>query len=1044
MADDLLQAVQCLQQLVSGSAKSAPTWATTSADESGQRREGYTGSAQGTHAVKGPSLHEVLMIHALFSPARHAEFLLQDPDSPISMCIRAAQDERAQEKKRVGTGLVELREAPLCALQAVAKINSGSAFQTDQWQQLLDAIEPLPVLHTRDVYLRFLQLYPRNGFYAAHYLAAEIRALRASLEGATPVTYFIEVDDLTSHGIAAVPVLLDAWRVVDLFQHHLPLCMSSELYDVFFDFASTMIGLDDVSMNEQFEACLFRHLAYAIDNTPLWLRYLDWRAPKIADFQRRQEWMRAIYHRILSMPVINLSMVRERYDEWEAALKDGRKFRLEERLEQQCRRAQTSLFPQKWALHKRRNPKFLARPLVKTNSTADASSKYAADFEEYALWKAIIDEESDRERQGSNEQDHARRLGYYLRWRLCFFSFDVTCWMEAALHYHRSGMFPQAREVLEEAIAQLPGQLLIHFAFADVLLCDFRDVAAGHELFRGLIATLTRTSLQALNSKTPGAPESFDGLKEKMCLAYLTWMRWSRHAFRETGTWYMRLVAQHAVKSTRLFDMLRTQHSNLSAEAAMRVQAHADERYATFMECWVSYELTLNNDAGTASTLLDVWAQQIKRRLEDLTVAGGKSLPAEPPEGAAVSLEYFSSARNVCSLLPNGAVRKAQIATATDVALLVWKRMVALAALSRRGLESNNSDNDVPSSQRAAEELKKLSEVWQIANNFLRTHDCGGLAACIDATLNTVECPMDLPLTTLTLKHVISLASRRDSLQKSGKADPQALQPVLQSFVRQLYDDAPTSPAARFPIPDLVRASFVPEAWFDAFLPSEDCLELYDYKPSPSATVEGGREKLDSQMSLRAIVPPVSDGAADRLPTIQARPDAFRWKKFGMPENKNATASGERLRGTKRKRESTSDAFLTSIMDDAAFDGAGAPADIVAALGTLASIGTKHSTTFAMHISYSRSKRTASIFGRGSQEQSAGVAVQPTNAGRRKNMTFEEEERRFGALRRLVAFALPPAHSCVEMFPPFLSSGPSSVPSVSWLSDQLTTMDRLQ
>ncbi|CUI11981.1 Hypothetical protein, putative [Bodo saltans] len=301
--------------------------------------------------------------HCLFGPLlspEHADWAPPNAASSVSPSeTDAGRSNNKNQAAHLQLGLDTSRLAevrlPLVSASLAHAVERASRcpYDSSAWLHILETAMDIPMADARSTWQQACFLFPTCGPVVIAYLRAELAALHDLQQSALAVSSAVASGDSNTNSASTFTfqegldeettkhIFRAQLRILNAFYRHLPRCASWELYDMFLTFAQNNVVTDTRTTDQLYRCALEQHVGNCVDSTPLWLRYLEWRAHKTTNITEKQHFVRTMFHRILRTPLYGLQEVRERYDLFESAEVRGGRFRLEDELERSMTRAKS-------------------------------------------------------------------------------------------------------------------------------------------------------------------------------------------------------------------------------------------------------------------------------------------------------------------------------------------------------------------------------------------------------------------------------------------------------------------------------------------------------------------------------------------------------------------------------------------------------------------------------------------------------------------------------------------------------------------------------
>ncbi len=447
------------------------------------------------------------------------------------------------------------------------------------WNQLLDGIKPLPLRHSRSVWVTFLLRFPRVAFRVVEYLELEC----------------VELGKLMAEESNPEVLFRSTMRILHVFHRHLSLCASVDLYSFLFEWLRkrtdnrlrqvALWGTVPMELLEKLYNSALSNVGCSLDARSLWLEATTFRlALRATDSEAsRREWQRQQYHKMLSLPLDGLDQLREQYNSFEKGFVSERNqtFQLEDWLEKTFIRVQKTILPERKWLYERRTPKFIA---LEKNLMSNAV------FREWEIWEDIVAFE-----RRTESFDQFNRIFLALRQRLSVFPTEPACWVEL-LEFLTERNDSRLPEFIKQSLDALPSELLLSIRQTPATPAMNRINAVEAFLHRSIVEL----------DKEPIA-ERVQTLS-KMVLTAATVMHWALIHFGLSGNQAMRILAKSLFLEMRFPALV----VNIAETQPARQRRTVMRLFTFFMTHWVTLELRWTRDYSAATKLLQRWILHIR------------------------------------------------------------------------------------------------------------------------------------------------------------------------------------------------------------------------------------------------------------------------------------------------------------------------------------------------------------------------------------------------------------------------------------------------
>lgn len=504
-------------------------------------------------------------------------------------------------------------------------------YHTLAWLQLLHKMMDFPVASVRSVWQAALYHFPTAAPLACVYLRLELAALarKTRLDACRAET-------------DAKDVYKDYLRVLNIFYRHLPLVFSCELYSLFFAFATEYVQPDNTSLDLLFRTCLRRDVGMLPQSTKLWRHYLSWRSATIRDHNQRREWRKSVFHRILSIPLINLDEVKEEYDIFVSAEYRGRvapdeKAEVESRLKRvkaeadDLSRLMYFFYPTEWEPASQRvtfpHTLFLARPLVvdgplDPNSIKDAVlSRIEMDL--WTSWHTLLQSVRRPLFPGSGGDIlHYSRCRGFMTMMAAFFPHQPTLWMELVEFCAHQQPLLSEKECFTSVAAAI--ELATMFHRRDVCVRLFiahtymADFAAAELAFRDIKESLLYLRgwlLHYIKEETATSATS-EAVLEKLQHITVLAVNLMRMGYAQGDARHIHLAARLVMHEVEFLVLTMAVLRKLFKTNAIAVPGPHLRPFYTFCAQWILLVLIRSRVTASAVLIFQQWCEHLKVMLQ--------------------------------------------------------------------------------------------------------------------------------------------------------------------------------------------------------------------------------------------------------------------------------------------------------------------------------------------------------------------------------------------------------------------------------------------
>ncbi|KEG15568.1 hypothetical protein DQ04_00031020 [Trypanosoma grayi] len=543
---------------------------------------------------------------------------------------------------------------------------NNNVYCTTSWLSLLNSLGEFPIKTVRHVWLAAVYFFPTSGPVVAAYLRREIDEL------AKRRCLWDEQDEDD-----AKETYRSYCRVLNCFFRHLPLCFSVDLFNLFFDFLECYIKPDDSALDNVFRTALQRDIGHCPASTDIWKQYIRWKGDRIHDMQRRREWVRKMYVRVLRTPLNNLQDVKEDYDYFLRAEYRGRP-PSEGRLEERFVRAKGAaseinrflmtlqggwtggmqngdVFPKSLYL-----PRPVKLRLDNRNNMVDDKEEnmQRLEVELWSLWTSLIDRETVSSAYAGIELFGYERLRFFLAMRSSSFPHQAFCWISYTDYC--LGQQPllsegerqlMARGVLEKASFLLPRNFYMQVAYCDYMLREVADSECAHRTIKGLLTQQRQLVVDYIKKQPLVSLDKALTALENITLLSVNWMRWGSLDKTVTNTQYVRLVARFTMHRVDFLSLIMGVVRRASREDRKFTPHRCQHAFNTFCHFWIKLELIRNQSKEEAVIILQRWKDHLKMFLSSAKDRGWSLVDC------GVDEYFISSCSDICHSHPQAVGR---------------------------------------------------------------------------------------------------------------------------------------------------------------------------------------------------------------------------------------------------------------------------------------------------------------------------------------------------------------------------------------------------
>ncbi|KAG0375773.1 mRNA 3'-end-processing protein rna14 [Mortierella sp. AD032] len=337
------------------------------------------------------------------------------------------------------------------------------SFDADAWLTLLnDAEKEGEVVRVRDVYERFLKVFPTSSRYWIQYAEFELKH-----------HHFTEVEAIFQRCLRSV-LSVDLWKYYLNYIRRINTGPESkDIITKSYDFVLQHVGLDR-------------------DSGPIWSDYLFFlksgQAQNTWEEQQKMDAMRRVFQKAVCIPLNNIENIWRDYDSFENGLNKltAKKFLQE-------RSAGYMTARMKWKELRKLtdgiNKNLLPRPVKWTER----------ELHQLEQWKRYIRWEQSNPLNFEDSAALSARVAWTYKQALMSMRFYPEIWFEAANYFSEIGRVDEAVALLKNGCEIMPTSFLLHFAYAEMeeTRKNFKESRAAYE---GLVKSLTE-KIDDMNTK---------------------------------------------------------------------------------------------------------------------------------------------------------------------------------------------------------------------------------------------------------------------------------------------------------------------------------------------------------------------------------------------------------------------------------------------------------------------------------------------------------------------------------------------------------------
>ncbi|KAF9920499.1 mRNA 3'-end-processing protein rna14 [Linnemannia zychae] len=337
------------------------------------------------------------------------------------------------------------------------------SFDADAWLTLLNEVEKEgEVAHVRDVYERFLKVFPTSARYWIQYAEFELKH-----------HHFAEVEAIFQRCLRSV-LSVDLWKYYLNYIRRINTGPESkDIITKSYDFVLQHVGLDR-------------------DSGPIWSDYLFFlksgQTQNTWEEQQKMDAMRRVYQKAVCIPLNNVENIWRDYDSFENGLNKltAKKFLQERSAGYMTARM---MWKELRKLTDGINKNLLPRPVKWTER----------ELHQLEQWKRYIRWEQSNPLNFEDPAALAARVSWTYKQALMSMRFYPEIWFEAAHYFHEIGRTDEAVALLKSACEIMPTSFLLHFAYAEMeeTRKNFKESRAAYE---ALVKNLTE-KIDDMNSK---------------------------------------------------------------------------------------------------------------------------------------------------------------------------------------------------------------------------------------------------------------------------------------------------------------------------------------------------------------------------------------------------------------------------------------------------------------------------------------------------------------------------------------------------------------
>ncbi|KAF9338682.1 mRNA 3'-end-processing protein rna14 [Linnemannia elongata] len=336
-------------------------------------------------------------------------------------------------------------------------------FDADAWLTLLnDAEKEGEVARVRDVYERFLKVFPTSSRYWIQYAEFELKH-----------HHFTEVEAIFQRCLRSV-LSVDLWKYYLNYIRRINTGPESkDIITKSYDFVLQHVGLDR-------------------DSGPIWSDYLFFlksgQAQNTWEEQQKMDAMRRVFQKAVCIPLNNIENIWRDYDSFENGLNKltAKKFLQERSAGYMTARM---MWKELRKLTDGINRNLLPRPVKWTER----------ELHQLEQWKRYIRWEQSNPLNFEDTSALSARVAWTYKQALLSMRFYPEIWFEAANYFNEIGRADEAVAMLKNGCEIMPTSFLLHFAYAEMeeTRKNFKESRVAYE---SLVKSLTE-KIDDMNTK---------------------------------------------------------------------------------------------------------------------------------------------------------------------------------------------------------------------------------------------------------------------------------------------------------------------------------------------------------------------------------------------------------------------------------------------------------------------------------------------------------------------------------------------------------------
>ncbi|GAM23800.1 hypothetical protein SAMD00019534_069750 [Acytostelium subglobosum LB1] len=326
---------------------------------------------------------------------------------------------------------------------------TNDKYDTEAWTLLLNEVQSQPINIARDIYERFLSVFPTAGRYWKLYVEQEMASRNYDM-----------VEKIFVRSLRNVRNV-ELWKTYITYIRQIKGDSNKDEVIKAFELAIEFIGMD-------------------ISSTPIWLEYLSFlKEEKTATPQEegsKKTAIRKLYQRALENPMHDLDIIWREYEAYEQAWNKT------------LAKALLTDYSSKYQHAKQvyRDRKGLLEGILR-NMLAKPPRSSDKEEHQVRLWRKLIVFEKSNPQRFEPQQLRHRVTATYNQCLLCLYHYP-DIWYEAAMYQVESGNLEAGVSFFERAIQAIPTNLFLHFSYADLLEVS-KKVQQAKDIYERLVVS---------------------------------------------------------------------------------------------------------------------------------------------------------------------------------------------------------------------------------------------------------------------------------------------------------------------------------------------------------------------------------------------------------------------------------------------------------------------------------------------------------------------------------------------------------------------------